>query len=130
LSGEIWEEQKAVKINFQSVLACQEQGFTEFGEPCRTLCLTDWCRVFKVNPPTVHSRLERGWPIEKALTVGDTRENQYTYSGITASLGNWCIATGIKYNTFIKRISYGWSIEKALNTPVKKDQKNHKKTKS
>jgi hypothetical protein len=28
----------------------------------------EWCRIYKINPPTVCVRVKRGWPIERALT--------------------------------------------------------------
>lgn len=39
--------------------------FTIGGE---TLCLTEWARRYGLQVDTVHARLRRGWPIERALT--------------------------------------------------------------
>jgi hypothetical protein len=88
----------------------------------KTLCLNDWCDIYKMKFNTVSERLERGWDIKKALGIKAVRlaNSYYTSSGITCSLKNWCIACEIKWPTFLNRIRLGWSIEDALNTPVKK----------
>lgn len=36
-----------------------------------TRCLTEWAELIGVKPTTLSQRLNRGWPLERALTQGD-----------------------------------------------------------
>ena len=39
-----------------------------------TKTLADWGRITGINPRTISSRIDNGWPIEKALTEPVRRE--------------------------------------------------------
>lgn len=58
----------------QSQNARHNINLTFLGE---TLCVTEWARRFGVLPATLFKRLERGWPIERALKAQPGSQAQW-----------------------------------------------------
>lgn len=75
-----------------------------------TLCLREWARRVGITKHTLSVRLERGWPLEKALTTGSTStSNMLTHDGETLCVAEWARKTGIKEVTLRWRVAQGWT---------------------
>lgn len=85
----------------------------------RTMCITDWANHVGMADTTLLYRLDRGWPIGKALTVPVQKKcGNVPHNGKTMSLKEWAKETGIAYQSLQTRLRQGWSVGKALTTPV------------
>lgn len=88
----------------------------------KTKNLLEWSEEYNISHSTLITRINRGWPIEKALTtpIKELKKDR-TYNGQTKNLLEWAKEYNIDYNTLRNRINHlKWSLEKALTTPVKK----------
>ena len=74
-----------------------------------TLCLREWARRIGITHRTLSVRLKRGWPLEKALTIGSTAtSSMLTHDGETLCVAEWARKTGIKEVTLRWRVAQGW----------------------
>lgn len=83
----------------------------------------EMCKYYKILPSTFRYRIDKGWELEKALTI---QSRVQTKSGIMDHLGNvykserdMCEHFGIDSGTYYTRIKSGWSMKQALETPAK-----------
>lgn len=95
-------------------------------------CITEWSELTGINVGTIRDRLNKGWPVDKALTVPTRRKSIpkiknskfkgarfLTMGDKTLRVDEWAEETRIKRTTIIERLKRGWSVEKALTTPPK-----------
>lgn len=96
----------------------------------KTQSLSAWAREIGIKPVSLYNRLQRGWPLEKALHNGPVDKVEYksvnalTFNGKTMGVCDWARETGIPQATISSRLSRGWSVERALThptTPSKQD---------
>ena len=81
---------------------------------------TEMCGRWGVGPDTVHTRLARGWSLERALRtppVGKRKETEDHRGNKYPSIKAMCKAYGIRDATWRSRRRAGWSVERALETP-------------
>lgn len=90
----------------------------------RTMCMKDWAAEVGIGPPTILTRLQRGWSVEQALTTQATRraytdagKKILTLNGKKNYLAEWAREVGISPAAILHRIQSGWSIKRALTTP-------------
>ena len=103
-----------------------QNRFLEFND--EVFCVTDWAIKVDITRGVLHSRLERGWTIEKALTTPLRKNNsRHEFNGVMKTISEWAEEYGINYDTLHDRLKRGWSIEKALTTPVREKKKRNKK---
>jgi len=95
----------------------------------KTDTLTAWARKYRLGPNVIRGRLERGWPIERALrtkVLGGS--DTLTFNGKTHSFGVWSkkAEIGISPQTLRHRIEHlGWSVERALTEPVRETDQTY-----
>lgn len=84
-----------------------------------------WERELGLNPNTVASRLQIGWPIEKILTTPSMKRGantnktnlvSITVNGVTHTRAEWSALTGINAGAIRGRLKRGWSPERAVHT--------------
>ena len=83
-----------------------------------TLCLVEWSHRTGIKREAIASRLNRGWPTEKALTAPTramTKRN-ITVNGKTMSLCGWAAHAGLSVQLILWRLKHGWSDERAVTT--------------
>lgn len=90
-----------------------------FGE---TLALAEWAARFSLNRGTLKSRLDKGWPPEKAISTPVKDDPAVTAFGKTMTLLEWSKIMPIKYGVLQYRIAHGWPAEKALTAPSQYDE--------
>jgi hypothetical protein len=91
----------------------------------KTQCLVDWANELGINPSSLSSRLEDGWPIEKALTAGNQKAPvEYEAFGKAMTLEDWACETGISLSAIYQRLRRGWDIERTLTAPMRKSPSN------
>ena len=83
-----------------------------------TKCITEWSETVGINRSTIYTRLQRGWSVERALTMSTRNTRLLTLDGETKSLAEWSRDIGIDRTTIRDRLRLGWSVERALTTPV------------
>ena len=89
----------------------------------RTMPLCLWAREFAVDELTLHKRLKRGWPMERALQApkrgGDAACGGalLAHRGRSMTIVRWAEETGLTRSTIRGRLAMGWSVERALETP-------------
>jgi hypothetical protein len=97
--------------------------FLELNGESRTIA--EWSRKTGIDIATISSRLELGWPVEKALTEppnpGRKSSNKFLeFNGESRTIAEWARKTGINMATISYRLKSGWAIEKALSVPAGK----------
>lgn len=95
--------------------------YDHLGNPFDTI--KEMCKYYKILPSTFRYRIDKGWELEKALTI---QSRVQTKSGLMDHLGNvykserdMCEHFGIDSGTYRTRIKSGWSMKQALETPAK-----------
>jgi hypothetical protein len=80
--------------------------------------LPEWAEQYKVPLNTLRFRIDRGWPVERALSEPvNGYYDQVTYKGKTQHIAEWSRETGIAYHTLYQRLlRYGWTPERALTS--------------
>jgi hypothetical protein len=85
----------------------------------RTQCLMHWARELGISNTTLARRLERGMPLDMALSNESYLPSKtLTLNGRTQSVPEWSAELGVKQNTLWGRIVNGWSDEEVLTRPV------------
>lgn len=98
----------------------RSRKYTYFGE---TKNLTTWAILYKVDVTTLHLRLKRGIPIEKALTMKryEGRKGkpakQYIFKGHAKGLSEWAKEFGLTRNILEKRLKSNWTFQDAIEIP-------------
>lgn len=80
----------------------------------------EMCGRWGLSPDTVHTRIARGWSLERALRTppGGRRKEAEDHRGNKyPSIKAMCKAYGICDATWRSRRRAGWSVERALETP-------------
>ena len=95
-----------------------------------TKCLGEWARGLGIDPKSLHYRLKKGWPFEKALTAPATpprlsRVRMIAYNGETHCVSDWARKLGIHQATLSERLKRGWPLEDAMS--CQKYGKYHKR---
>lgn len=86
----------------------------------RFACKTAMLQHYGVDTSSFNGRLNRGWSLEKALTVPVKRHGVYDHIGkFYVSVTQMCYAYGIYTNLYYLRRKAGWSLEEILTTPSK-----------
>ena len=96
----------------------------------RTQCITAWAEEYKIHPGTLISRLNAGWPLERALTAPVRKKRTrpkrkkrslitLEYNGERKTIREWSETTGLSYNVIRDRyVSLGWSAERTITEPL------------
>jgi len=81
-----------------------------------------WAERYGLDQLTLRMRLERGWPVEKAITTPLLPDNErITFNGETLLLADWSRRTGIEVGTLWARLyAYHWPVERALTKPLRR----------
>jgi hypothetical protein len=90
----------------------------------RTMCMQDWAAEVGISPPTLLTRLQRGWSVEQALTTpavrranSDPGDRILTLNGKKRHLAEWARELGVNPAAILYRLNAGWSLKDALTTP-------------
>jgi len=86
----------------------------------RRQTVTQWAREIGVHKHTLRDRLNRGWPLEKALTTEAKRFHYLDFAGERRTIAEWARHLGVKRTIIKDRLLDGWSVEEALTTKPKK----------
>lgn len=79
-----------------------------------THTIAEWSEITGISKSAIMHRIERGWTVDKMLTVGDANRTMITYNGETHSITEWSKITGINYSTIRSRNRAGMSAEMVL----------------
>ena len=106
----------------QSRNTAQNRMVTYLGE---TLTLTEWAERLGVQQKVLAHRLDRGWPLERALTKPANRAisvttKQITHNGQTKTISQWAECLGVNRTALSSRIRLGWDVERALTQPFRR----------
>lgn len=83
----------------------------------------EWAERLALPLPTLESRLTRGMPLEKALTMPNKRKwlpppgQMIEYQGERATIAQWAVRVGLSTNGLRYRLYRGRTIEEALTEP-------------
>jgi hypothetical protein len=82
----------------------------------KTMCIKDWADYLNISPGSLRKRLDKGWPLEKALSSGkyDTPP-VYTYNGRTLTLTEWSEVLGVPSKRLYWRINAGYTLDKVFS---------------
>jgi hypothetical protein len=84
----------------------------------RTQSIAAWAREFNLSATTLRTRLERGIPLEVALTMGRARgEIWIDHGGVRRRLADVCRETGVPCHVAACRIGRGMDPDRAVATP-------------
>lgn len=87
-----------------------------FGK-CQTLA--EWSQETGVTSDVLCRRLQRGWPVEKALSPQHSRLTNITYQGKEWTVKDLAQSVGMEPSTLRYRLKRGIAIEQALRLEVK-----------
>jgi hypothetical protein len=83
-----------------------------------TRCITDWAAEAGISVTALRGRLDRGWPLERAMTEpAAVIDRPLTFQGRTLSLSAWAAELGFTVQALCYRLDHGWSVERTLTTP-------------
>lgn len=110
----------------------------------KTMCIADWAKEIGITPASLQKRLNKGWPLEIALsaekrdggdrskwvapttspTKGKTVRNKnskyITIDGITKTYSEWELEKGLSKGLISKRLQQGCTEYQAVMNSVKK----------
>lgn len=70
-----------------------------------TLSLKEWAARLKISVGSLHSRLSKGWPIDRALSApGREYDKKYTFNGETKTLTEWGRLFGVRRQLLTERL--------------------------
>jgi hypothetical protein len=84
-----------------------------------TLTIAQWARKLGLKRTLLATRINKGWPIEKAFSFTGRPAQTITYKGQTKSIAQWSRELRINYLTIRHRLKKGWTAEEALSTPIR-----------
>lgn len=84
-----------------------------------TLTLSEMAEKYKVDFELFRHRINKGWPIEKALFEKVEYET-ITFNGETKTVTEFAKEIGMTYYQLKKRLMRGWTVERALTQPLRK----------
>ena len=85
------------------------------------LTIREWSERTGLSIALIHSRLEKGWSIERALTAPPRGEQTYiAFNGEIRPLTQWAREIGIGRRMLADRLDAGWPVERALTEPNKR----------
>lgn len=90
-------------------------------------CIAAWSERTGISSTAIRHRLERGWSVEKTLSVrsGESRTaKKITYHGQVLTIQEWAERTGIPKPLIKDRLRQGWAIERALTQEIRHIRKH------
>jgi hypothetical protein len=89
----------------------------------KSLTIKEWAEKYGINEKTIYERLQRGWPIDQALTKPskpfNPRPSRFlTYQGETLCLADWARKTGISKQLIRYRLEKGLPADQVLNPVI------------
>lgn len=117
----------------------------------KTMCIADWAKEIGITPQALQKRLNKGWPLEAALsperrdggdrskwiaspenpTKGRTVRNKnskfITIDGVTKTYAEWEKEKGLSKGLISKRLQQGCTEYDAVMTPISKRHQNIRK---
>lgn len=116
----------------------------------KTLCIADWAKEIGIAPQSLQKRLNKGWPLELALspekrdgdfskrviktespTKGNTVRNKnnkfITIDGVTKTYAEWEKEKGLSKGLISKRLQQNFTEYDAVMTPISKRHQNIRK---
>lgn len=117
----------------------------------KTLCIADWAKEIGITPQSLQKRLNKGWPLELALspekrdkdpskrvitgpnpnkgkTIRNANSKYITIDGETKTYTEWEKEKGLSDGLISKRLQQGCSEYEAVMRPINSRQANSKKT--
>ncbi|XIW73885.1 hypothetical protein AB2F28_23195 (plasmid) [Escherichia coli] len=97
------------------------------------LTLSPWAKRAGIQTSTLHYRIKKGWPLDRALNASvDTYANRDSKRliecrGRTQRITEWAREVGLTATIISQRILRGWDVEAAIFTPSKRPVKGDKK---
>lgn len=86
----------------------------------RTQCLTDWANEVGMSVTGLASRIDGGWPLEKALSVEPKSQKRLIeFNGKIKTVSEWADEIGIGASSLSTRLAR-WPVERALTEPKDK----------
>jgi hypothetical protein len=116
----------------------------------KTMCIADWAKEIGINPQSLQKRLNKGWPLELALssekrdgdfskrviktepaskgkTVRNKNSKFITIDGVTKTYSEWEKEKGLSKGLISKRLQQGCTEYDAVMTPISKRHQNIRK---
>lgn len=94
----------------------------------QTCCISEWAEILGLQEQLIHSRLKRGWSVNRALSTKVNKDDpkgtrtsnrNITYNGKTMPIYKWAKEVGLPAMVLYKRITtYKWPVERALTEPL------------
>jgi hypothetical protein len=114
-----WATDKEQKQNMRSNHYLEYKG--------RRLTISQWSEKIGISYEMLHSRINRGWDIERALSEKPNQKVEdlqvkLTLNCETKKINEWVKITGISHIVLFTRWKRGWSDKRILTTPVKTKQ--------
>lgn len=117
----------------------------------KTMCIADWAKEIGITPQSLQKRLNKGWPLELALspekrdkdpskrvitgpnpnkgkTIRNANSKYIAIDGETKTYTEWEKEKGLSDGLISKRLQQGCSEYEAVMRPVNSRQVNSKKT--
>ena len=78
----------------------------------------EWAAITGIKRETIHSRLFKGWTVERALSTPTHEPRRYAFAGRNLTVSEWSRVTGIPVNALNERLrSKRWTLKRALTEP-------------
>lgn len=83
-----------------------------------TKTIEQWAQECNVTPRCLCRRIQRGMPVEKAVTLPRNQRGKYvTINGETKSVLEWCAIFNLSKSAYIVRVRHGMTPVQALTMP-------------
>lgn len=107
----------------------------------KTMCIADWAKEIGITPQSLQKRLNKGWPLELALSsekrdgkghknvvpspakgqsIRNKNSKYITIDGVTKTYSEWEKEKGLSKGLISKRLSQGCTPYQAVMLPVNK----------
>jgi hypothetical protein len=106
----VWADRTAQAVNRSTSRMISRNG--------ETLCIRHWAKKLGVSEMAIHRRIERGWPVQTAISKGKY-ESARTILICGRPICVWAKISGINRLTIYSRLSSGWKAIDAVTTPVR-----------
>lgn len=83
--------------------------------------ITEWADFLGIERGTLASRIQRGWPIDRALTRKNVRgrtAKTITVDGKSLTVKEWSERLGVSPKVIHQRLHSGWPKDEAVTTPL------------